>query len=427
MQPKPFQIEGADFLAARKRALLADEPGVGKSAQIVLAAHKIGAQSVRIIVPGIGTEHWRREFRRWWPGGPLPSLDILAFDGDELRRGLRGAMNGTHPIRKVDLLVPDEAHYAKTPGTQRSLAVFGKHGYGWHAGCIWSASGTPAPNNASELWPMLRAYNATGMDYEQFKTYYCVVDAMGKVRGTREERRQELRDILKPFTLRRLKRDVLPELGEIDVQPYYVRPRHDFITDGGLALAAHAQAAELREQLRTIRSEDLLTFLAGDKEFATLRRYNALIKAPAVLETVLFEIDAGLLDKVVIYGWHKEPMRILEERFNAAGVGAVRIDGDMPKGERDAAVERWKRPDGPKVNISSIIVAGTVLDYTAAHQVIALEMDWVPGNNSQAWQRPHRHGQENPVTVRVVYGTEIDEVVNDVVVRKSKDLAGIFD
>lgn len=417
-QPKPYQLVGADFLAARKRALLADEPGVGKSAQIVLAAHKAGARSARVIVPGVGVEHWRREFQRWWPGERLPTLDIISFD--DARRGSRGGLQGK--IAPVDVLVPDECHYAKNPQAGRTLAVFGKGGYGWFADRIWCASGTPAPNNAAELWPMLRAYGATGMDYEQFKNYFCIVDQNGKVRGTREERRQELRDILKPFTLRRLKRDVLPELGPIDIQEWYVKPDGRFIPPGLVAPAKEQEAL-----LKRVAPEDLLALIAGDKEFGTLRRYNALLKVSAVLDQVTFEIENGLTDKIVIYGWHKEPMRILEEEFNRAGFGAVRIDGDMPRSERDAAVERWKLPDGPKVNISSIIVAGTVLDYTATHQVISLEMDYVPGNNKQAWERPHRIGQDKPVTVRVVYGTEVDEIINDIVVRKEKDLAGIFD
>lgn len=389
----------------------------------MLGAHKVGADSVRIIVPGVGIEHWRREFQRWWPGQGVRFpryLDVLSFD--DARRGRLGATNGTSAISRVDLLVPDECHYAKNPAAQRTLAIFGKHGYGWHADSIWCSSGTPAPNNASELWPMLRAFNATPMDYEQFRNYYCVVDAMGKIRGTREERRQEIRDILKPFTLRRLKRDVLPELGEIDVQQWYIKPDARYIKFGQFDEAKAQEAF-----IRSLPPDQLLQAIAGDKEFSSLRRYNALLKVPAVLDQVSFELDNGLVDKIVIFGYHKEPMQILEEEFNRAGLGAVRIDGDMPKGQRDAEVERWKTNPRLKVNISSIVVAGTVLDYTAAHQVIALEMDWVPGNNWQAWQRPHRQGQENPVTVRVAYGTEVDEIVSDVVVRKTKDIAGILD
>jgi hypothetical protein len=67
-----------------------------------------------------------------------------------------------------------------------------------------------------------------------------------------------------------------------------------------------------------------------------------------------------------------------------------------------------------------------VIDYTAAHQGIMLELDWVPGNNSQAMQRMHRHGQDKPVTVRVALGTPIDEIVTGVLLRKTKAIDEIF-
>jgi SNF2 family DNA or RNA helicase len=327
----------------------------------------------------------------------------------------------------VDVLVLDECHYAKNPEAARTYAIFAKNQLGWHAKRIWALSGTPAPNNVAELWPMLRAFGATKLTFDEFKVRFCRVDSEGKVRGSRAEAMPELRAILKPFTLRRKKVDVLPELGAIDIQPWYVTPSAQFITPAMEATAA-AEERELRERIKHLPPEELLHFLAGAHEFATVRRYNALLKAPAVFEQVMHEIDSGQLDKVVIYGYHPEPLDILAHEFNKhSDVGAVVIHGGTPAKMRDRLVQEWNHPDGPRVNLSSIIAAGTVLDYSAAHQVIAIEMDWVPGNNSQAWQRPHRHGQKHTVTVRVANGSPIDEIINDVVVRKAKELAQVFD
>ena len=419
MHPKEFQLRGADFLAARTRALLADEPGVGKTAQVVLGCRLLGAVTVRVVCPSVGIEHWWREFKRWGGGYHPQQLEVLSWD--EARR-LK-----TVSIGQVDVLVLDECHYAKNPNAQRTAAVFARGGLGWHAKRIWSLSGTPAPNNVAELWPMLRAYGATKMDYEQFVHYFCRVDQDGKVRGSRADRMPELRAILKPFTLRRKKADVLPELGAIDIQPWYVTPSAQFIPTGEFEAQAKQQERELRERIKNLPPEDLLAFLAGSHEFATVRRYNALLKTPAVFEQVMYEIDSGQLDKVVIYGYHPEPLDILEREFNKAGVGAVAIHGSTPTKRRDAYVQEWKHPNGPRVMLASIIAAGVVLDFTEAHQGIILELDWVDANNTQAMQRMHRHGQPNSVTIRVAMGSPIDEIINSVCLRKAKDFAALFD
>jgi SNF2 family DNA or RNA helicase len=420
VQLKPFQQTGAEFLAARTRALLADEPGVGKTAQFVTACNLVGARRVGVVAPGIGLAHWRREFDKWNFQGDR--ADIISWDeAHEMRDTLATAGGPLRLPMQWDALIPDEAHFGKNPQARRTKAVFAKGGLGWYARRIWAGSGTPAPNHAGELWPMLRAFGKTKMDFQTFLHHYCVVDHYGKIRGNRQDNIGELRDILKMFTLRRLKKDVLPELGPIDVQEWFVEPSARFTFD------VIPDDTALHRHLAGMSDDDLMAFLADPSEdFATLQRYNALLKAPAVFDTVKFELENGLLEKVVVYGHHKEALEALHREFRWAGVGSILIYGDTPKGERDGLIERWKSEKGLPVNLSSITVAGTVLDYTATHQVIALEQTWVPGENAQAWQRPHRHGQEKTVTVRVAVGTPIDEIVTGVLLRKTKAISEIF-
>jgi SNF2 family DNA or RNA helicase len=417
---KPFQIEGAQFLAARTRALLAGEPGTGKTAQFITAANLVGARRVAVVAPGVGLTHWQREFNKWNFQGDR--ADVISWDDAHEHRDLFLQAGGPARVpMQWDVLIPDEVHFGKNPQARRAKAVLGKHGLGWYARRIWAGSGTPAPNHAAELWPMLHAFGRAKMDLQAFTNYFCVVDGRGKVRGNREDHIDELRGILKEFTLRRLKKDVLPELGPIDVQEWYVAPNARFMWE------VEPETDSLESQLRGMSDDELMDFLGSQStELATLRRYNALLKAPAVFDAVKFELENGLLDKVVIYAHHKDAMAALQREFVAAGIGSILIYGDTPMAERDGLIEKWKRDPGTPVNISSIKIAGTVLDYTAAHQVIMLEMDWVPGNNSQAMQRPHRIGQDKPVTVRVAIGTPVDEIVTGVLVRKTKAIDEIF-
>jgi SNF2 family DNA or RNA helicase len=417
---KAFQIEDARFLAARTRALLASEPGVGKTASLITACNLVGARRVGVIAPGIGLTHWRREFDKWNFQGDR--ADVISWDDAHETRDMFAQAGGPKRLTlQWDALIPDEVHFSKNPQARRTKAVLAKDGLGWYARRIWAASGTPAPNNASELWTLLRAFGKTKMDLATFAGHFCVVDHFGKIRGNRADHIDELRGILKGFTLRRLKKDVLPELGAIDVQEWYVEPNARFTFD------VEPQVGSLEERLREASDEEIMAFLADPTEdFATLRRYNALLKAPAVFDTVKFELENGLLEKVVIYGHHKDALAQLHREFGWAGIGSVLIYGDTPMGERDSLIERWKRDSAVPVMVASITVAGTVLDFTAAHQGIMLEMDWVPGNNSQAMQRMHRHGQDKPVTVRVAMGTPIDEIVTGVLLRKTKAIDEIF-
>ncbi len=324
-----------------------------------------------------------------------------------------------------DVLVVDEVHYAKSITARRTHSIFAPGGLGYYARRIWALSGTPAPNNAAELYPMLKAFGVTNMDFEQFKKYFCVVDGLGKIRGNRSDHIEELRVILKGIALRKKKKDVLPELGEISIEEWFVKPSRGFILDGGWE-AGHLEA-QLRAEINGMSDDDILSFLASpNDDFSTLRRYNALLKAPAVFETVKFELENGLLDKVVIYGYHKEALAALHREFARHAIGSVLINGDTPMGERDKLIEQWKIQAPTPVFIGSLVVASTAIDLTAAHQGILLEVDWVPGVNAQALQRMHRHGQDKPVTVRVAHGTPIDEIVTGVVLRKTKDLAEIF-
>jgi SNF2 family DNA or RNA helicase len=417
---KPFQQTGAEFLAARTRALLASEMGVGKTAQFITACNLVGARRVGVVAPSIALEHWRREFKKWDFQGER--TDIISWDdAHELRDTLAAAGGPLRLPMQWDVLIVDEVQWGKNPQARRTKAVFAKGGLGYYARRIWAGSGTPAPNHAAELWPLLRAFGKTKMDLQTFTEHYCVVDHFGKIRGNRQDNIAELRGILKDVSLRHLKKDVLPELGEIDIQDWYVTPSPRFTFD------VIPDDTALHRHLARMSDGEVMAFLADPSEdFATLQRYNALLKAPAVFDTVKFELENGLLEKVVIYGHHKEALAALHREFGHAGIGSILIYGDTPMKERDGLIERWKVDPKLPVNISSITVAGTALDYTAAHQVIALEASWTPGNNLQAWQRPHRHGQDKTVTVRVAVGTPVDEIVTGVLLRKTKAISEIF-
>ena len=165
----PWQIEGRDFLAMSKSAFLADEMGVGKTAQAITAFEAIGANRVLVICAAIGRIEWARRIAEWGKHGrkiqvidtsatlPDPSADAIII-GRELTpkpKLLKALL-----AQDFDVCVIDECHAFKEREAKRTKAVYGplcsSGGIVSRARRIWLLSGTPAPNNHSELWTHLR-------------------------------------------------------------------------------------------------------------------------------------------------------------------------------------------------------------------------------------------------------------------------------
>jgi SNF2 family DNA or RNA helicase len=221
MTPFPYQIEGAKFLATAKRALLADDLGLGKSAQAILACDEVGAQHVLVICPASVRENWKREFAKFSAAGIKPV--VQSYNN-------ANAINTDPPPGDMwDALILDESHYLKSKDAKRTKAIFGPKcdgvgGLVERAKHVFLLTGTPAPNHAAELWPMLRAVmpesipSATGrpMPYWSFVSRYCRTRDNGfgiKPVGTKNH--EKLREAMSPFVLRRKKKEVLKDLPPI--------------------------------------------------------------------------------------------------------------------------------------------------------------------------------------------------------------------
>lgn len=209
MTPRPYQLVGRDFLAARTRALLADQMRVGKTPQAIMAVDKICTHEARVLVlcPAIACHQWQEQWYEW-DSTRLPYILGKEPPRDEkvLIASYNRAMQHREALtrRMWHVLIVDEAHFAKNPTAQRTKLVYGKGGIGWNSDRIWALTGTPAPNHAGELWPMLRAFGAVKCSYEEFVRHFCYYNEReGHIFGNKPQHLAELRALLAPFTLRR--------------------------------------------------------------------------------------------------------------------------------------------------------------------------------------------------------------------------------
>jgi SWI/SNF-related matrix-associated actin-dependent regulator 1 of chromatin subfamily A len=197
---------------------------------------------------------------------------------------------------------------------------------------------------------------------------------------------------------------------------------HVEVTPGQLK-AVKALQNELPAGVLSAIEEGNVRALDGE-HIAKLRRLIGTIKATAVAEVIKGELDSGL-DKVVVFGHHRDVLDILCAEFDAYGV--VRLDGRTSMTERQAAVDQFQTFKNTRVFCGQITAAGVGLTLTAAQSAVFAEMSWVPAENQQAAQRIHRIGQTGSCLVRyTILPGSLDEQIVDTLRRKMRGIAEVF-
>lgn len=435
----PFQLAGVDWLKTRRFGLLADEMGLGKTVQAIRAFEELGLNRVLVICPAVARMNWKIEFERWSKKSPkffVPtqirerltpySLDsvICSFEYASRSDGLKD--------HAFDLIVIDEVHFLKSIEARRARLILGKDGLVHKTKRTWVLSGTPAPNHAGELWTLLYVFGVTRLQYTAFIETYCetVYGPRGlQILGTKRAKIPELKTLLQNFMKRRLKKDVLKDLPPIFMSEIAVEP--------GTVVMSETLTAELKSKIAKetalvqeilLKSENPMAVLEGLADsVSTLRRYIGLQKVGPAVEMVKGELEMGLYSKIVIFAVHREVVLQLIQGLKA--FNPVAIYGGISPEVRQENVRRFQTDPKVQVFVGNILAAGTNLTLTAAHQVLVVEPDWVPGNNAQAVMRCHRIGQENTVYARfmVLGDNSLDGKVTRVLRKKTKELTEIFD
>lgn len=405
--PRLYQLEGRDFLASHRHALLADEMRVGKTPQAILAAAKVEAKRVLVLSPAIAVPMWRFQIPTWYRDcldAAPPVRLCVSFEKALLMRDEILA-------DRWDVTIIDEAQFAGNPEAQRTKLIYGKGGIGWRSDYLWALSGTPAPKHAGSLWPLLYAAGVTKMLYSDFLQRYCRIDWLSqRPVGTKEEMIPELRALWQQIGLRRTRKQVAPEMPDIGF---------DFLqVDIGKVDLADPGAL----------SDDRL--LEGMESHANVDREDrvavALAKVESLIEEVGFALANGLLKSTVVFGWHLDALRKVTSCLRAMGVQAEMLYGETSEAKRVEIQEKF-RLGLIDVVVGQIRACGTAIDLSAASHGYFLELDWVPGNNVQAANRLIAIGKDEPVTMDIVTAPRsVDDRVQRVLLRRARELSKLF-
>lgn len=411
----PYQEEGARFLATHKRALLADEAGLGKTLQAIRACDHVGAQRVLVICPPSVVINWRREFAE---SSLLdPELDVIT--------PARMARRSQYMADEYDAIIVDEAHYYKSPRTDRTKSLYGLprrvNAIVDRAPHVFLLTATPAPNDPSEVWTHIYALRpelipdhrgGEALSQDRFTTIYCQVKQTPwgpRIMGLRPSKIEVFRKMIGKFMLRRLEQEV--DLPELRISPLYVE-----------AEVVRADRSEAAEQVAKALDEGGLKALTKlSEEMATLRRLLGIGKVDPVLEYIgdWLECNEG---KLCVYAYHTEVIQTMLTKLSKI---AVSITGTTTN--RQAVVDRFQTDDSVRVFIGQMRAAGEAITLTQATEILLVEPSWVPADNYQVIKRIHRIGQTKPCSARfVTVAGSIDEKINKALARKEAMLADMM-
>jgi superfamily II DNA or RNA helicase len=416
---RPYQRAGVSWLAflrdAGLGAVLADDMGLGKTLQALAAVRG----RTLVVCPRSVVHNWAAEIRRFRPGlrasiyhGPRRALDpaadvtlttyaILRLDAEALAKA------------GWSTLVLDEAQAIKNPDSQVARAA-----YAVEADFRVALSGTPVENRLDELWSQLHFTNRGLLGGRSvFDERFARPIAAGDP-GSAERLRRKIR----PFVLRRLKKDVAPELP----------PRIESI----LYCELEDQERDVYEAIRAATRKEVVSRLAeGGNVLAALEALLRLRQAAchpslvpgqfaatsAKVERLVEALEDAAADghKALVFSQWTSLLDLVEPHLQRAGIPMLRLDGSTR--DRAAVVDGFQDEKGPPVMLISLKAGGTGLNLTAADHVFLMDPWWNPAVEDQAADRAHRIGQDKPVTVyRLVAKDTVEEGILVLQERKRK-------
>lgn len=412
MKLYPFQEEGVRFLTDRSRAYLADEMGLGKTAQVIVAAGEVDAQNTLVICPASVIPTWRSEWRKW--GGPGEPTLLSYAKAHKLI-----------PPHDFDLVVLDEAHYVKNPDALRSASALA---LAVDAERKWLVSGTPMPNNPSELfapvrklWPQWCALMGLSSHWDWID-YFCEwapTDYGPKIYASKN--REILRALLDKIMLRRTLDNVALELPPLRTHVYMLP------ADEVFAETLRAVLHEMFPHIDTTlfdASEWLQTLSGGS--VSRLRHILGEYKTPHIAALIGEELEAKSYEKIVLLGYHRRTLELLEEKLGA--YGTVVMHGGHSTKQRESRIKTFNEDPDVRVFIGQNTAAGVGITLTAASEIVLVEPAWSPEDNRQGIKRIHRIGQDAPCRARIFgVSDSLDENIMDSLARKMRMIEGVLE
>ncbi len=447
----PHQRAGVDFLATARRALLADEPGLGKTAQAIRSLkrlHDSGEQvfPALIICPNTLKKNWEREFDKWWPGVNVTVIngsatqrrgqfdqqsDVIVINWESLRTHSRLSSYGAialarcvdckghdsritparcevhkRELNEIDFkaVIADEIHRSKDPKSKQTRALWAATG---DADIRFALTGTPIANNVIDLWPILHWLEPREWPSKTKwidRMIDTMINAFGgmMVLGVKPHMEQEFYAAINPRMRRMLKSKVLPwlpeviterrdvEMGAKQAKAYKQMLEHMIVLleTGDSVVAANPLTQSLR-LLQFASSYAEIEVDEAGQESVTLS--DPSCKVDALMDDIK-NGDFGD-DSVAVCAVSRQLIELLSAALTKAGIEHGLITGAQDQDERQQAIDDFQS-GRTKWILFTAQAGGVGVTLTAARRLVMLQRPWSLVDYKQALDRVHRIGSE---------------------------------
>jgi len=483
----PHQRAGVKFLATARRALLADEPGLGKTAQAIRALAELNGRGEQVfpalvVCPNTLKKNWKREFAKWWPG-----VNVTVIKGSATQRKKQFEEDGTHvyvinweslrshsrlapygsvalarctecgghdekvsenrcevhlrELNKMDFkaVIADEMHRSKEPKSKQTRALWAATG---DADIRYALTGTPIANNVLDMWAILHWISP---EEWPSKTRWIdrmidtMLNAFGgmMVLGVKSHMQQEFHAAINPRMRRMLKARVLPWLPEmmferrdVEMSPKQ-KKAYEQMRDLMIAELENGDAVVAPSPLT--QTTRLLQFASSFAELqvdeTTGETKTVLVGPSAKIDALMDDIKSGDFgdDSVAVCAVSRQLIELLSAELTKADIPHGLITGAQDEDERQKAVDDFQS-GRIKWVLFTAAAGGVGITLTAGRRLVMLQRPWSLVEHKQAIDRIHRIGSEIHDSVVIMdYVTEgtIEERVLQVLETKADNFEQI--
>lgn len=404
---RPYQIDGVKTLVPKKRFLLADDAGLGKTVQAIVAAnYKSYKESRSLDVLVIGTKSmritWHREVTKWNNENNYAITNFEQLIGK----------NAKSFAKKWDIVILDESHLCVKNVTSKRCKAF--LDLIKSVDTVWLMTATAASKTAEDYYVTLKVLLPTlfkNWTKTHFIKKFCneVADRWSysgkKYEGFKNI--NELNAIFKKCSLKRKKADVAKDLPEITHSSRFAE-----VNPKDLMHLSEEDFYDIKSQV-----------LAGvplKQEYQAILRHNALLKIPSLIELLSTYPED---EKLVIFAWHQDVIDKIEEQIKDTGRTVAQITGKISsENKRQELMDAFQEG---KLNtlVLNMQSGGVGITLTSAATAIYVQFPTVVTLWTQSLNRVHRIGSKRPVEIiKLMIEKSIDERVFKVLESRLDDV-----